>query len=177
MFVGIDQSKRSTAAVCIDSAGELVDFIVISPPMYLDGVELLVYQWAKLDTFVYNYHKYLEGIALEGLSFNSVSSDKDLLSGLFWHLRTMLFVEYPSIPVGVCPVLAWRSKVLSKEERKALSLVKVKDGLKKAVVGKLPFGVRVKFEEYIRERGLKKESIWDLADAFFIAQYRLGLEE
>lgn len=176
MIIGIDQSKRSTAAVCIDMDKVLVDFMLVNPPKSMDGEELIHYQWQDLDEFILPYATQLRGVALEGLSFNSVGSGKDLLAGIFWYIRTCLFRYYPTKPVGVIPVLAWRSKVIDAAERKVINSFRVKDGIKKFTVEKLPYEVKVKFEQYIREQGIKKEAIYDLADAYFIAQYRLSLE-
>jgi len=176
MIIGIDQSKRSTAVVCMDLAGRLVDFLLINPPKELDGEVLISYQWDLIDSFVSAYQKDLKGIALEGLSFNSVGSGKDLLAGIFWAVRLNLYKKFPEIPVGVIPSASWRSAFIDKEKRKKIKELGIKDGLKKATVDELPFEVRVRFENYIRENGIKKEALWDLADAFGIAKYRLSLE-
>jgi len=177
MFIGIDQSKRSTALVCINDEGALKNFLVIAAPMSVDNEEMLEWQWNEIRFFV----RYCEttfgdikGIAIEGLSFNSSSSGKDLLAGLFWYIRTMLYLQ--GYRVGVIPVLAWRSKVIAKDERKAISALKHKDGIKKATVAKLPFEVKAQFETYIRDHKLKQQAIYDLCDAYFIAQYRRSIE-
>lgn len=174
MFIGIDQSKRSTAVVAIDKKGNLKDFVVIAVKEY-DQEALIAEQWSKLNLFLCPPRP-IHAIAIEGLSFNSVGAGKDLLAGLFWYIRTRLYLEYGNVPVGIIPVLSWRCKVLNKEEQKSIRALKLKDGLKKAVVAKLPFEVKARFEEYIRVNGFKKEAIYDLADAYHLSVYRLGID-
>lgn len=173
--VGVDQSKRSTAVVAISDKGYLIDFMLICPAIELDNEELLIYHYDELFFFLDKYDNKEKVLAIEGLSYGSVSSSKDLLAGLFWYIRTRLKVMYPDMLVGVIPCASWRAKVLSKEERQEISKLKVKDGLKKATVSKLPFSVRVRFEDYIRQNSFKKESVYDLCDAYWIAQYRRNL--
>lgn len=176
MFLGIDQSKRSTALVLLNTKGGLKDYLLICPSMTLDGVELIQYQ-------VMLYHDFLlrnelglqkpEVALIEGLSFGAVGGAKDILAGLNWAFRYHS-LEYFKFFLGVTPVSQWRSKVLSKEEQREAK--KVKDGLKKFVVDKLPYDIRVEFEKYVKANVFKKESLYDLADAYWIANYALGIE-
>lgn len=171
MVVGIDQSKRSTALVLTDE-GKLEDFLLVCPSKELDNEDLILYQWELVYRFIYKYCEFIDTINLEGLSFNSVSSSKDLLAGLHWSTRANL-KHFLGITANIVPVLSWRAKVLSKEERKSISELKIKDGLKKAVVDKLPFEVKVRFEDYIRECGFKATSLWDLSDAYQLSLYKV----
>ncbi len=64
----------------------------------------------------------------------------------------------------------WRSKVLSKAEvAEAKKLGK--DGVKIATVNKLPWEVKEAFETYVVDKKAKAAALYDLTDAYFIAQH------
>lgn len=171
--VGVDQSKRSTAIVCTDKEGNLIDFLLSSPPLPMDNEELLVYITNDFTTLVNKWQldRGISKVTLEGLSFGSVSSSKDLLAGLLWTLRLTLYKDYPNIPYSVVPVTRWRSKVLPIETRREITKQKTKNGLKQAVVDVLPYTVKVRFEDYMRNNKLKREAIFDLADAYWLSRF------
>jgi len=176
MRIGIDQSKRSTAVVTVTDTGSLVAYELICAPKEIDNEELIVYQLDRLLKVVdaaINYENLLPDIFIEGLSFGSVSSSKDILAGLLWYIKTRLYVLYPDIKVTTVPVTSWRAKVIPIEERREIKRLNLKDGLKKATVAKLPFEVKVILEDYIINRSLKPSSIYDLADAHFLALHGL----
>jgi hypothetical protein len=177
MYLGIDQSKRSTGMVMLDNNGNLKDFRLICPSMTLDGVELGDYQIDQYDDFLYknNININKPKVALiEGLSFGAVGSAKDILAGLNWGFR-LHSLRYFKFYLGIVPVSQWRSKVLSKEEQREAKAIG-KDGQKKAVVAKLPDDIRVAFTEYVKSKGFKKESLYDLADAYWISRYAFGID-
>lgn len=182
MIIGIDASLRSTGLVAIDDEGNLVDAEIIAASKTFDGEDLLLYQVKQIIRFVERNKKGLVGVAIEGLSFGAVGSRKDLLAGVYWSIRLALRYKFPTLPIGSVPVSAWRSKVLTKEEQKLCRSSGVKDALKKATVDKLPQEVRDIFECYIRSclmdcfNNVKGTSVYDLTDAYFIAQYRLSLD-
>lgn len=174
MYLGVDQSKRSTGIVLLDNDGDLKDFRLICPSMTLDGVELMQYQVKKYRDFLHKNSLDLNPpkVALiEGLSFSAIGGAKDILAGLNWGFRYETSEHY-GFYLGVVPVNQWRSKVLSKEEQREAR--KTKDGLKKAVVDKLPLEVGNEFQDYVKLKHFKKESLYDLADAFWIS--RFGME-
>lgn len=173
MYLGIDQSKRSTGMVILNEDGSLKDFRLICPSMTLDGVELVQYQVLQYADFLLKNGitevKHPKISLIEGISFGAVGSAKDILAGLNWCFRYASLDRF-GFYLGVVPVSQWRSKVLSKEEQKEAKAYG-KDGLKKFVVNKLPDDVRVEFTEYVRSKGFKKESLYDLADAWGISNY------
>lgn len=176
MYLGIDQSKRSTGLVLLDNDGELKDFRLICPSMNLDGVELGAYQLDWYSDFLYYNGLDLNPpkVALiEGLSFGAIGGAKDILAGLNWAFRIHSLKHY-KFYLGVCPVSQWRSKVLSKEEQREAK--QTKDGLKKFVVNKLPVDVREAFTEYVKSKCFKKDSLYDLADAYFLAKHAFGIK-
>lgn len=178
MYLGIDQSKRSTGMVMLDNNGSLKDFRLICPSMTLDGVELVQYQVLHYADFLLKNGitevKHPTVSLIEGLSFGAVGSAKDILAGLNWCFRYASLNGFGFF-LGVVPVSQWRSKVLSKEEQKEAKTLG-KDGLKKAVVAKLPDDIRVAFTEYVKSEGYKKESLYDLVDAYWISRYAFGIE-
>ena len=184
MFIGTDQSKRSTAAVMLNPDGSMKDFTLIC--LADEDEELILKQWEYFDDWVCQnaFPENLKGALIEGLSFGSVGSGKDFLAGLQWYFRSQFKACY-GLFLGTTPVSQWRSKVLTKEEQREAKK-EGKDGLKKACVAKLPADVRERFSEYLAEheqelrkvkKSLWKDCIFDLCDAHFIAQYRLSLEQ
>ena len=170
-YLGIDQSKRSTGLVLYNERDEVVDFKLICSEEK-DDVLLLLYQWKEVDAFLRKNivdGVCLAGALIEGLSFGSVGSGKDFLAGLQWYMRARLRSEW-GVFLGTVTVSGWRSKVLTKEEQRAAKSLG-KDGLKVAVVDKLPEDVREAFADYVKIKGFKKASIYDLADAAMIAKH------
>lgn len=172
-YLGIDQSKRSTGCVLLDSRGELHSYLLVGEAK-LDNEELIIHQFASVAGWLGDIlDEYDELSALiEGLAFGSVGSGKDFLAGLQWYFRARFFTLYGFL--GTVPVSMWRSKVLTKEEQREAKL-EGKNGLKLATVRKLPMGVLVKFEEYVAKNKFKKDSLFDLNDAYHIAKHCFNL--
>jgi hypothetical protein len=133
MCVGIDLSLRSTGLVYMGKNGEVKYKLVMSDSKNLNDEELLIYNAHEIYKFIKKCNP--SKIALEGLSFNSVSSSKDIIAGNFWYLRAELCKLCPDIEVEIVPVLTWRSKLFNKEERTLLkeNNTKVKE-LKKVLM-------------------------------------------
>lgn len=183
MFLGIDQSKRSTAAVLLNPDGSLRDFTLIC--LADEDEKLILSQWFVFDNWMdsaLGERERVAGALIEGLSFGSVGSGKDFLAGLQWFFRAQ-FRDCYGLFLGTVPVSMWRSKVLTKEEQREAKAAG-KDGLKKACVAKLPAPVFERFDKYLKEneislravkKSLWKDCIYDLTDAYWIGQYRLSL--
>jgi len=169
-YLGIDQSKRSTGMVLVNEDGELMDYKLINEPR-LGGEELILMQLHELDKFIQDNivdNEELAGALIEGLSFGSVGSGKDFLAGLQWACRVFMYDHYRFL--GTVPVSEWRSKVLTKEEQREAKS-SGKDGLKKACVEKLPWEVKEAFVDYVGKLKVKKDALYDLCDAYWIAQH------
>lgn len=138
----------------------------------LDKEDMMAYQWTAMQGWLDGYQSQIKG-ALEGISFAAKGSSKDFLCGIQWHFRAAFKARYDSY-LGVIPVTSWRCKVLTPLEQ-AEAKAFHKDGLKIYVVNKLPVDVKERFEEYLKFSKIKASSIQDLADAYFIAQYRRSL--
>lgn len=185
MFVGIDSSKRSTAAVLLNRDGSMCSFLLINRADEDEG--LLLGQWHDFAVWLGHNMKSpdcVSGALIEGLSFGSVGSGKDFLAGLQWYFRAQFAFNYQKF-LGTTPVSQWRSKVLNKDEQKAAKLAG-KEGLKKACVEKLPESVKLLFSEYIHQnekqiravkKSLWKDCIYDLTDAYWIAEYCRSLNK
>jgi hypothetical protein len=187
MIISIDLSLRSTGVCALGPNGTLEDFTLITPEEthedLLCGISDEILEFISACRHTTGFVP-TRGFVIEGLSFNSFSSSKDVIAGNFWNLRCDLFRFYPSVPIGIIPVTSWRSWLLTKEEQKEAKLDK-KDGLKKACVAKLPDGVRKQFEGYLYTRefpeSLRKnkdhqeKALYDLTDAYFIGKYRQTL--
>lgn len=178
-MIGIDLSLRSSGLVRLDDDNNLLDFDVVSVcnKKYVQGVndeEMLIYIADKIVYFVERNND-KEAVAIEGLSFQSASSSKDLVWGNFWFLRVRLRMLYPDMLIGVIPVISWRNPLLSnltKEERKKLKGNK----MKQHCVELLPTDVKELFSDYVMKHDLKEEAIYDLTDAYFLAKFRNSLK-
>lgn len=173
-YLGIDQSKRSTGCVLLNEEGGFVDCLLIFEPK-IDNEELIIHQWSCLDSWLEEMLKSrgrIAGALIEGLSFGSVGSGKDFLAGLQWYFRAQFRDDY-GIFLGTVPVTMWRSKVLTKEEQREAK-AQGKNGLKEAVFAKLPLNIQGRFKEVAKKYG-KKDSIYDLSDAYFISLHRFNL--
>jgi hypothetical protein len=118
MTLGIDLSLRSTG---LFFKGEYEAFKLITPKK-IDEEELIIKMTSEICDFI-DEHKPTK-IGLEGLSFNSVSSSKDIIAGNFWYLRATIFQKYPDIKVEIIPVLTWRNPLFSKADNKIFTLDK-----------------------------------------------------
>lgn len=189
-FLGIDLSLRSTGLVFLNQ--DQIEYkLITSDAKKLNGEELLLYNIKEILEFI-DYHR-PKYIGLEGLSFGSVSSSKDILAGNFWYLRTMIYQNY--VTPEIIPVLTWRCPLFNKEERAELKCnMGLLNELKKQLI-KLPKDEKKQLlldNELLIERANIKYVTWeklpepiksdfekigfskggfDLTDAYFIADY------
>lgn len=190
-YLGIDLSLRSTGLVYINQ--DQIDYrLITSDSKKLNDEELLLYNIREILSFVSKYEP--DYIGLEGLSFGSISSSKDILAGNFWFLRTQLYTNYNSI-VEIIPVLTWRSKLFNKEERAELKENDKKVKELKKIITKAPKEEKKQLlldNEHLIEKANVKYVTWeklpepiktdfhnigftkggfDLTDAYFIANH------
>lgn len=194
MFIGIDLSLRSTGLVCLSETGEYIDKKLIQPnPDIYNNEELIIYIWKEIKSFIDLYKP--SHIGLEGLSFSSLSSSKDIMAGNFWYIRIKIREEYPNTILKIIPVLTWRNHLFDKEERKTLkeNENKAKE-LKKELIKLEPKEKKRKLEEnqelllksnikYLTWEKLPKElaeefkkigfnkGCYDVTDAYFITKH------
>lgn len=175
MIASIDLSLRSTGVCVTDYTGELIEFRLFTPSAKEWNDEALLMHIAEcITSFLSKFD--ITAIAIEGLSFNSFSSEKDKINGNFWHLRCALKETFPEALIGIIPVNSWRNHLLSKVEQKAAKDSGGKDAIKKACVVRLPRSVEERFSSYLSRNKLPSKCMFDLTDAFFIGQFRLFLE-
>ena len=89
--IGIDISLRTTACVAIKNDKTICGCSwVTSNPKEINDEDLLIYNSDKINYFIDMWSKYEKRLCIEGLSFNSVSSNKDLIAANFWYTRVKL---------------------------------------------------------------------------------------
>lgn len=188
--VGIDLSLRSTGLCHIDDKGKATFALVCNKE---DDAELLVKNADDILAFLKD--KKFDAINIEGLSFASASSSKDILWGNFWYLKVRLWQVYPDIPIKIVAVLSWRSPLFNKAERDAIKAadkevkaLKVEmKGMKKQekaaflleheatiLAASTKYQTFLKCPEAIKKQILAvttKDGKFDLTDAYFIASY------
>lgn len=183
LHVGIDPSLRSSGIVALDENGDL-QFIklIIIPNTVVDednivscGNELLF----VLDHI--NSMDTIGSIGYERLSFGSISGSKDKLAGSFWYnrivMRDFLKYNYEGMEVDYISVAQWRKYVITKEDRKASKEAGEKIDVKEKALEKVPEKIKEKLFGYLDEYGLKRKHVYDLADAYWIAEFkRKGLK-
>ena len=115
--LSIDLSLRTTACVLVDVDDFSVkDMLwITSDSKTIHNEELVEYNTQRVLDFAFKYEKDIDYIVIEGLSFNSLSSDKDLIAGNFWHLRVELH-QLAMWNVGIVPVTAWRKSIIDKNQ-------------------------------------------------------------
>ena len=166
-IIGIDLSLRSTGIIRMSQDKELLDFEIVRS-VTLKEERLLLHNTKKIMKFIKRDKTYC--VALEGLSFGGKSAMKDVIDGNYWMVRCAIRKFNKKIFIGSIPVLTWRNDILSKLERK--NAKGVRDGLKIAVVDKLPKDIKGDFEYYLKNNNLPKKSVYDLADAYGVVCYR-----
>ena len=190
-YINIDLSLRSTGLTAIDEDRRLIDYDVVQSvndiskqakkykqlPEY-NGSQLLIYNAQKIVSFIerVNNSYAIDGIVIEGISFGSSSGKGDIISGNWWYVRTEIRKKFPNVPIGSVPVLSWRSKVLNKADKIEAKEKWGRKFLKEGVVAKLPTEVYEEFCSYISKNKLKYNSIYDLADSYYMGCYRVSLE-
>ena len=176
-IASIDLSLRSTGICITDEKGSLIEYQLISN-MEEKNEQLVIKNTKDIIHFLKDYDTDLKHIVIEGLAFMGVSSSKDIIYGNFWYLRCLLYLTFPDIPVTIVTVTQWRKPFISKERAKELkdsfkeNPKAKKDWQKKECVRILPEELKIKFEDYIKKLGVKKDAIYDLSDSYFIGQWK-----
>lgn len=188
--LGIDLSLRSTGLCYIDDKGK-TEFALINKKE--DNEALLYENVLTVEKFMKG--KKIDRINLEGLSFNSISSSKDIIAGQFWYLRTELWKAHKEIPLNIVAVLSWRSPLFNKEERAAMKecdgkvkelkrRMRLMDKTEKAAAAlenkEYVYGASIKYQTFLKlPKNIQsqilsitsKDSKYDLTDAYFIANH------
>jgi hypothetical protein len=198
MIVGIDLALRKTGIVALDNKGNLKEFsIVSSDPKTVTGEDLLIHNRKHISANVMFClaTKGKTQIALEGLSFNSVSADHDLISANHWITRLTL-KDFSSVNLSIFPPKSWQKSIVTKdvmaEWLKEYPVIRAKKGKKltkeevaansksKLAIRKLskqlileavPGPILKKFEMYVTQEKLPKDAIYDLTDAYCLAMH------
>ena len=180
ILLSIDPSLRSTGYNFINTeTKEVIHYGIIASDIPADNGEELLLNISGdlliLKKMMFGKEKI--DMVIEGLSFGSKTGMRDLIDALHWHIRTMYRFSFSDALIGVAPPNTWRNALSTPQERKDAKANLGKDHLKKMMVNKLPEELRKKYLDYIKSKHRKKESIYDLADSYWIGQYRITLEE
>ena len=198
-IVGIDLSLRKTGIVCLNNGGDLIGFRLNICPIEYKNEDILIYNQNNIIYFLNDYgitNNSKNIVAIEGLSFNSPSSVADLISANWWILRSNLKSKYPNINTSVVTSSSWKSKIFTSEEiqsiNKEFPIIRAKRGIKltadekkinnktkanmkikvkNLITSKVPANIKAEFDNYIKDNKYPKDSIFDLCDAYHIAQY------
>ena len=177
MLVSMDMSMRSSGLIAILPNNDLIDYTVLktSKDDFPDTEDLIIHITKQVYEFIDDFDA--DQFVIEGLAFAASSGHKDVLAGIYWGIRTMIWQKFPSILIGSVPVTSWRSKVLTKEDRKYAkeNYTPKAEAIKIATVNKLPEDIKEIFLDYIKSEGYDKKSIYDLTDAYFLGKYRNSL--
>lgn len=111
MRAGIDLSLRSTG-IAIATPG-IHTFRLIKVLSKYTEEELLLKSCRRIMSVLKEFE--VTQVNLEGLSFGSVSSSKDIIAGNFWLLRCAMREE--NIEVNILPVAMWRSPLFTAADR------------------------------------------------------------
>lgn len=177
MIMSVDMSLRSTGVCVIDKNDELLHFELLKTDAkrFPDDEGVIIHLRRELDRLMLKFLK-TDQFVIEGLSFGAKSSKKDVIAGAYWGLRTLIYRYYPNVLIGSVPVNSWRNWVTTKDERDAAKK-ECKDPLKNVVFRKLPGEVQRDFLLYVEGNGWGIKSVFDLADAYWIARFRNSLNE
>lgn len=171
--IGIDLSLRSCGVTVVDACKNLVEIYMHQPKKIKDEAyeDLLINNNNRFREILTEIiEKYdIEQINLEGLSFNSLSSTKDVIDGQYWMLRC--FIHKLNIPLKIFSPANWRKinkikdpNIKLKDYKKELG----KDYWKILALGKINQVNHDKIIYYCEDNNLKSKSEFDIADAYWI---------
>lgn len=204
MVVGIDLALRNTGIVMLTDDGTLHEFYLLtSDPKIYNNEDLLIYNRDRLIPIL-DLQTLKKGskikVALEGLSFNSLSASIDLIDANHW-LTRLIIKGNKCLDLTVLPVKSWQKSIITKDVLKEFTekfpTVRAKKGkkltkeetsantkakaqrrkeTKQLILNAVPAEINKEFEKYILTNKLQKDTILDLADAYHIAKYILDVK-
>ena len=182
MILGIDLALRHTGVAILNDDCSLHSLSVLIADNLVDEQIFIYYE----NEFTKLFNKYnFTTINIEGLSFGGLSSKKDIIAGLFWYVRLLIYKFYgEQISVNIIPVLSWRNKLFTKTEKQQhrqakKQLANLQKGcdeyetqkqladIKYQTYLKLPHEI----QSYINNKTSNKTYIYDMTDAYFIAKH------
>jgi hypothetical protein len=176
--VAMDMSMRSSGLVCLKQKdNELVDFKVLktSREEYGDYHERLITDISN-DVVEFIEKNNADIFVIEYLALSRKSAVADVIAGLHWGVRTRVNEEVPHALIGTITVTEWRAHTIPIEDRRAAKEKYPRDPLKHVVVNHLPYHIADTFEKYVADNKWPKNTIFDLADAYFLGVYRNSLK-
>ena len=176
-LISVDPSMRSTGIHLFKNELPIFHKIITTDGIEsFEGEKLITHVTGDIIQILQTLTYKNVDMVIEGLSFMSASAHKDLIDGLHWGIRTAFYQTYPNGNIGVVPVTMWRNHFSTKDEQKQAKVKYKKDALKQLMVEKLPADRRENYEKYIASNKIKKDSIFDLTDSYWIGKYRYFCE-
>ena len=200
VFIGIDLALRKSGVVVLDDNGNLKSLEVIdSTNKKLKDEDLLLNNKLAIKNLLEELSsKYtIKCIFLEGLSYNSVSSSKDLIGANYW--LSMIEMKILDIKYVVIPPKSWQKIIATKEKllpivekfpikrankKEKLTKEEVKlntkhkaetrKELKNLILNSIPENIRIQITEYIENNKKVEDFKYDLADAYFITKLSMS---
>lgn len=135
--------------------------------------DIIVYNLNKIHAFIKPHINDAIRICIEGLSYNSISSSKDLLAGLHWATRAMIIEKF-GIHCEIVYPLKWRAGHIKHYDRVQASLKYDEcDPIDKLIMyHKLNDRNRHIVDKYVGVHGLTEWSFLDLSDAYWISRVK-----
>lgn len=116
--LSIDLSLRSTGLCFIDDSDNVFFKLITTSKDKFTDEKTLIYNWYEIWCFILEHQP--THIVIEDLSYDSISSSKDLINGNFWYIRANIVETFPDMILDIITVAEWRNPLFSKEERKQL---------------------------------------------------------
>lgn len=176
VYVGIDASLRSSAVVAIDENYQIVFAELLQIEDTLKDEQMLwAIQHRSRNLFEQLYSDFdVEKISIERLAHGGASGSKDKICAGWWCIRMSHAIVAASflnkIEMGTVAVNTWRAAVINEADRKKNKENPSPTFLKDCPYEKLPSEARILIDK--KCEGLKKkDSHYDLTDAYWLARY------
>lgn len=205
LFIGIDLALRKTGITCFDSNKKLITFNLNVCPLSYKDEDILIYNTTCIMNFIdlvcntYNIKDSELSVFIEGLSFNSLNQQSDLIAANHWCIRTEIKRKYSNVLLNIMSPQSWKSKLFSKEDKEKIKeyfpIIRAKRGMKlnnyeqklnnkqKAkmrtyvkdlIISKVPDDIINRFNDYITENKINKDCISDLCDSYNMVYVNIG---
>lgn len=167
--IGCDISLRSSGISIVEN-NKLVECFIYQPSEKC-------YEQLITDSFFFYYDffkkmndKYdIEQINIEDLSFNSISSTKDILATNYWNIRVIL--HNLKIHYQIFSPSNWRkiNEIIPKDKKQKIYKEELgKNYLKILAMNKLDEETKEFIMNYCEKNKLKKDSHFDIIESYFI---------
>ena len=186
VYIGIDLGLRSNGIVALDKHGKLIDMDLITTSKSLpknsrkthnvyNDESMMIYTYRRFEKFFQTLNSTEYVVAIERLSYASISSSKDVLAGMHWYIRTRLYENF-DIEFEVLSPAKWRNGIISKQDEIDIQLDYLSEDINKVgpyVICPYKSEIDVFVEDFSEKNACKSDAHYDLSDAYWIAKYLL----